>query len=108
MGLTMYAIGGAAIGALSGWLTSLATKCGPRGVWIDALLGATGFLGGFIGTILMPWRENTVTEHVDNGVTVSTTINTYQHPGRVAVIVAVLLALLHEVYRWRQVRNSRA
>lgn len=106
--LILYAIGGMAIGALSGWLTSLVTKCGPGGVWWDALLGSVGFLGGFIGTIYMPWHENTISERLEGGGTVTTTMNTYQHPERIAGAIAVLLPLLYELYRlWRTQSTQR-
>jgi hypothetical protein len=105
--LILYTIGGMAIGAFSGWLTSVLTKCGPRGVWWDALLGAVGFLGGFIGTIFMPWHENTISERLESGATVTTTMNTYQHPERLAVVVAILLPLLYELFRFWRTRTLK-
>ena len=109
--LVLCAIGGMAIGALSGWLISLITKCGTRGIGRDALLGSVGFLVGFIGTIYMPWHQNTITERFGGGSTVTTTVtttmNTYQHPERVAVVIAVLLPLLHELYRFWRTRTAQ-
>jgi hypothetical protein len=29
-------------------------------------------------------------------------MNRYQHPERVAIVIAILLPLLHELYRWRK------
>jgi hypothetical protein len=42
------------------------------------------------------------------GGTVATTMNTYQHPARVAIVVAVLLPLLHELYRFKRGRTELA
>ena len=104
--LVLYAIAGMAIGALSGWLVSLITKCGPKGALRDAFLGSFGFLAGLIGCIFVPWPTNTVVEQLEGGGSVATTMNTYQHPERVAIVVAVLLPLLHEVYRFRRARTK--
>jgi len=94
------------IGALTGWLFSLATKRALQGILKDAFLGALGFLAGFIGCILVPWPRNTVVEHLSGGGTVSTTMDRYQPPERVAVVVAVLLPLLNELYRLRRARSE--
>jgi hypothetical protein len=104
--LIVYAMEGVAMGALCGWLASLALKCGPRGLWRDALLGAFGYLAGLTGCALTPWPENTVTERLSSGVIVSTTMHRYQHPMRIAMIVALLLPLLHELYRFKQARKN--
>jgi H+/Cl- antiporter ClcA len=105
--LVLYAIAGMVIGALGGWLVSLATKCGPRGVRKDSLLGSFGFLAGFIGTIFMPWHENTISKRLEGGILMTSTMNTYQHPERVAVVFALLLPLLHELYRLRRERTRQ-
>lgn len=105
--LIAYAMEGMAIGALCGWLASLTLKCGPRGLWRDALLGAFGYLAGLTGCALMPWPRNTVTERLSSGVIVSTTMHRYQHPMRIAMIVALLLPLLHELYRFKQARKNQ-
>ncbi len=102
--LIVYAVAGLALGALSGWLVFLATECHPKKTRLDALLGLFGFMAGFIGAATMPWHENTITEHLAGGTTVTTTMNSYQHPERVAVILAILVPLLYELYRSRQVR----
>lgn len=85
-----YSIGGAAIGVLSGWLTTLATKSGKPRIWKDALFGALVFLIGLIGTIkitiYMQWPENTTTEHLIGG----------------GVGIAVILPFFHEFYRSSQ------
>jgi hypothetical protein len=105
--LIMYAIGGMAIGALSGRLTSLITRCGPTGIWMDALLGSGGFLAGLVVAVFMPWHENTISEQLEGGTTITTTTNTYQHPQRIAIVMAVLLPLLHELYRFWRMRISK-
>jgi hypothetical protein len=104
--LVLYAIAGMAIGALSGWLISLITKCGPKGVLRDMFLGSFGFLAGFIGCTFMPWPTNTIVEHLEGGGTVVSTMSRYQHPERVAIVMAVLLPLLHELYRFKRVRTT--
>ncbi len=100
----LCALTGMAIGTLSGWLVSFATKCGRQGIIRDAFLGSFGFLAGFLGCISMPWPRNTILEHLEGGGTVATTMNRYQHPYRVATVVAVLLPLLHEMYRLKRTR----
>jgi hypothetical protein len=102
----LWVFAGMVIGALSGWLVSFATKCGQQGIIKDALLGSFGFLVGFIGCISMPWPRNTIVEQLEGGGTVATTLNRYQHPYRVAILVAVLLPLLHEMYRMKRARTK--
>jgi hypothetical protein len=90
-----------AIGILIGWLTYLITKSKPRKLFRWAYLGALGFLIGFFGCVFLPWHENTITYYLDGGTKVTSTMNIYQHPERIAVVVAVLLPLLYELYRSR-------
>lgn len=104
--LVLYAIGGMVIGALSGWLASLITKCGQKAVVRDGFLGSLGFFVGFIGCALIPWPSNTVVERLKGGGTVATTMSRYQHPERVAIVMAVLLPLLHELYRFKCARTK--
>jgi uncharacterized membrane protein YeaQ/YmgE (transglycosylase-associated protein family) len=104
--LLVYALAGMAIGAISGWLGSRITKCGPQGLLRDVFLGSFGYLAGFVGCMLIPWPENTVVEQLKEGGTVHTTMNRYQHPERVAIVIAALLPLLHELYRFRRKRTS--
>jgi uncharacterized membrane protein YeaQ/YmgE (transglycosylase-associated protein family) len=103
--LITYAIVGMAIGILSGWVTSLITKRGRNGVWKNAVLGSFGFLAGFFGCIFVPWPRNTIVERLSGGGSVATTMNTYQHPERIAIVVAILLPLVNEVYRLKRARN---
>jgi hypothetical protein len=106
IGLILYAIAGAAVGAVSGGLASLVTKCGRQGVSKDAFLGALGSLVGFFGCIFMPFPTNTIVERLPGGGSVATTMNMYQHPERVAVVAAVLLPLLYELYRFKRTRTK--
>jgi hypothetical protein len=56
----------------------------------------------------MPWRYNTVTANLTGGGTVATSMNRYQHPERVAVVLAILLPLLNEVFRLRKRKGTHA
>jgi hypothetical protein len=105
--LALNALVGVAIGAVSGSLASLAMKSNSRTVWKDALLGALGFFVGFTGAIYMPWHENTVTERLSGEGTVTTTMGRYQHPEWIAIVFAVALPALHELYQFRRARAHR-
>jgi hypothetical protein len=104
--LIAYAVAGMWIGALSGWLGMWIIKGDSQGLEKDAYLGGFGFLAGFIGCAYMPWPKNTVVEVLKGGITTTTTMNRYQHPARVAVVMAVLLPLLHGVYRYKRTRTG--
>ena len=108
----LYAIGcagiGAGIGAVVGLIVSLITRRGPRAIGWDALLGAVGVVVGLIGTPLMPWHQNTITERLPGGGTSISTENTYQYTERVAFVLVILLPLLFELFRlWRSRTTSR-
>jgi uncharacterized membrane protein YeaQ/YmgE (transglycosylase-associated protein family) len=103
--VVVYAVAGLWIGGLSGWLGRRIMKGDSRGFEVDAFLGAFGFLAAYIGCAYMPWPENTVVESLKGGGYVTTTMNRYQHPSRVAVVMAVLLPLLHEIYRYKLTRR---
>ena len=101
----LYAVIGGVLGILSGWLTALALKS-PRRLKVDAGLGSAGFLlGGFI-SFVMPWHTNTITYELSGGTHVTSTMNNYQHPERVAVVVAIILPILYELYRKRLHANG--
>ena len=106
--LTLYAIVGLAIGELSGWLISLITKCGPTGVWVDAVLGAFGAVVGFLGCAFVPWPRNTVATPLLGGGKVETTMSSYQHPERVAIVMAVVLPLMYEMYRLKRANRNES
>jgi alpha-D-ribose 1-methylphosphonate 5-triphosphate synthase subunit PhnG len=88
---------GIAIGAVIGLLVILVTKRSTL-VMVDALLGAAGFIGGAVLSARVPVRMNTVTRKVGDAI-VSTTTRHYQHPYRAALLLAVLLPILWELYR---------
>jgi len=102
--LVIYAFGGMAIGALTGFVVSLALKLGIRGIIKDGVLGFFGFLLGCIGATFMPWPRNTISYYVD-GTLVTSTMNSYQHPIPVGFVVAVLLPLLHTLYRFKRSKD---
>ncbi len=100
--LIAYALAGMAIGAITGWLISKVTSGDRQKLVADAFLGALGYLAGFIGCIFVPWPENTIVKPLAGGGTVETTMSRYQHPERVAIVVAILFPLLHQLYRWQR------
>jgi len=99
---SVVAITGMVIGAVIGYLAYRITAVSQLRLLKDLLLGAFGYLAGLIGCAFMPWPENTVVENLEGGGTVSTTMSRYQHPHRVAVILAILFPLLYQVYRRRK------
>jgi hypothetical protein len=101
----MATLTGMAIGVVSGRLACLVLRLSWCGALWDASLGAVGFVGGFVGSVLMPWPRNTITYKLGDTV-VSSTMNSYQHPYRVALVLAVLLPVLREFYRWQRSRSN--
>jgi hypothetical protein len=97
-----YTLAGIAIGAVTGWVVSRMTKGRRPGLVKDALLGSFGYVGGIISCALVPWPENTVVEQLPGGGSVATTMSRYQHPQRVAVVLAILFPLLLELYKWKK------
>ncbi len=61
------------------------------------LLGSFGYLAGFFACIFAPWPQNTVVTRLEGGGAVATTMSRYQHPERVAIVIAVLFPLLYEL-----------
>jgi H+/Cl- antiporter ClcA len=90
--LLAYAVAGMAIGAFSGWLASLITKCRPRLVLRGAFLGSFGFLAGFIGCIFMPWPTNTIIEPLEGGGAVTTTMNMSKHVAHIELLLSWLFS----------------
>jgi hypothetical protein len=103
--LVVCALVGMAIGLLTGLLGSLALKINICGIAKDGWLGLIGFLVGYIGASLMPWHQNTITYHLGNTL-VTSTMDTYQHPGRIAVVFAIALPVLHTVHRFKHQSSS--
>jgi MFS family permease len=99
--VSLYAIGGALLGVLSGWITARILKSRHR-LAVDSMLGATAFLlGGFIA-IVIPWHTNTISYQLSGGTNVTSTMDSYQHPERVAVLAAIAIPGLHEILRNRR------
>jgi hypothetical protein len=71
-----------------------------------AMLDTTTLLGQ--GTNMHPMRpvRYTVVDHLEGGGTVATTMSRYQHPERVGIVMAVLLPLLYELYRFKRARTK--
>jgi hypothetical protein len=97
--LAAYTIVGMTIGVIAGWTVSLLAKSARRKVLTDAFLGGFGYLFAWHACIFMPWSRNTITYRLEGGTQVSSTMNRYQHPERVAIIIAVVLPLLYELFR---------
>jgi NADH:ubiquinone oxidoreductase subunit 4 (subunit M) len=104
--LALCALAGMAIGGISGFLTSLFIKTGSQRVLRDALIGSIGFLAGLIGSVYFPWHQNTISYQMKGGTQVTSTTNFYQHPERVAVVIAILLPLSYELNRFRRIRRK--
>ena len=104
----MYWLIGFVMGVAIGYLVTLIARNRPATFLRDGALGSFGFWGGFLLTGLVPWRYNTVTINLTGGGTVATTMNRYQHPERVALLLAIMLPLLNEVFRLRKRKGTRA
>jgi MFS family permease len=105
--LAAYAVAGMVIGVVTGWLVSRLARTSRKRLLKDASLGSSGFLAGFIGCIFMGWARNTITYRFGGQHTeVSSTMNTYQHPERMALAIAILLPLFHGLYRRRKLDSA--
>src|SRR5438270_10489047 len=89
----IYCLIGFVMGVAIGYLITIIARNRPATLLRDGVLGAFGFWGGFLLAALVPWRYNTVTAKLIGGVTVATSRNRYQHPERVALVLAILLPL---------------
>jgi hypothetical protein len=97
-----YALAGAALGVFTGMLAALVLKLRISGITKDCLFGSFGFLLGLVAVAFTPWPENTISYHTDGGTLVSSTMNRYQHPVRVGIVVAIILPLLRTAYRFKR------
>jgi hypothetical protein len=97
---------GMVVGALTGLVASLVlrVKIQFRDIVIDGLLGALSFPLAFECILLIPWR-NTITYRVGTTL-VTSTMNHYQHPDLVAYSAAILLPILHEIRRFRNIKSA--
>lgn len=99
---------GLAVGGVIGMFAAVARKRDLTSAWLDALLGAIGFVGGAVTMALIPWHHTVTTKNV-GGVIVSTTVTHYPNPYRVAFAAAITLPLLLEIFRsWRARRSAAA
>jgi hypothetical protein len=96
---------GICAGAIVAALISVVFKR-PANFVKDAMLGAIGFIGGVAITPHLPWRINTVTRHVGDAI-VTTTSHRFQHPYRIALLLAFLLPIVYELIRMRFGRSAR-
>lgn len=101
----LEAVVGLAVGLLIGILIRLIRKEPLTGIIIDGVLGALGFTGGAIGSLLLPYQENTVTYRMGDAI-VRTTTKRYQHPYQVAFLLAITMPVLWELFRY--FRSKRA
>ena len=105
------AVVGAAVGSFVGLMADRVARRADKPllsyVAIDALLGAIGFVGGAIGIACLPAMQNDTTYHAGGMIIHSASVR-YQDSYRLAFAVAAVLALLHEVIRYRRDRKARA
>ncbi len=106
-GLICCALAGMAVGTLTGLVVSFVFKLNKGHILSDGLIGGTGFVAGFSWAIFMPWHRNTIV-YYDGGGWVESTMNSYQHPERIALAAAVILPLLYELYRFVRPRSKMA
>jgi hypothetical protein len=102
LGYIVIAAVGGIIGTLAGVAFSTVLKIGLRGVTKDAFLGAIGSVASVIGCAIVPWPRNTVSQSLGPGLHLETTLNRFQHPYIAATVVAVILPVVHEVFRHRR------
>ncbi len=104
-------VAGAAAGSLVALVASRMFRRGElpqlAALWvpllIDAVLGAIGFVGGTIGIASLPALKNltqTTTTTQSGGVIIHTITHHYENAYRLALGVAVLLAVVGEVIRY--------
>lgn len=103
--LFLEAVVGLALGSMVGILVRIFRKQPLTGVIVDSALGAVGFVGGAIGALMLPYRENTVTYRV-SGAIVRTTTRRYQHPYQAAFLLSIALPVMWELFRYFRSRHA--
>ena len=101
-----YWLIGFMVGVSLGYSTAVIARNRPATLLRDGVLGAFGFWAGFVITSIVPWHYNTVNRALPSGGTVATSMNSYQHPEWVAVILAILLPLSNELFRLGKRRRT--
>jgi uncharacterized membrane protein YeaQ/YmgE (transglycosylase-associated protein family) len=104
IGVFLFAFAGIAIGALAGWLASLLIRSGPQGVLKNAVLGLFGIFAGFMLVVLFQGRHYHAEYYFENGKAV-TRHSGGQYPELFGVAGAMLLPVLHELYRAKRARS---
>jgi hypothetical protein len=102
--ISLEAVVGLATGGVIGMFAAIARKRALKSAWLNALLGAIGFVGGAVGMALAPWRASTQTKNI-GGMIVSTTVMRYPHPYRVAFALAIVLPMICELIRGARARK---
>jgi hypothetical protein len=82
-----------AIGAFTGWFVCLVMKIRRVALVADGVLGMLGYFAGFIGCVVV-WPKNTMT------------YGTGPNPEWAAIVGAVFLPLLNELYRGKIRRTA--
>lgn len=103
--LILEAVVGASIGFMIGILVRILRKQPLAGVIVDGLLGAVGFVGGVIGSLLVPYQENTVTSRAGDMI-IRTTTRRFQHPYQVAFVLAIFAPVFWEMLRYLRSRRA--
>jgi hypothetical protein len=105
LGLVISAIIGMAIGMVAGYLMTLILNVKIRTLWKDALLGSFGFFAGLIASAIAPWQTTVVTT-IGDRATIQSSVDRYQHPAFAASAGALLLPVLHQLFRRYRMARS--
>lgn len=89
---------GFSVGGVIGMFAAIARNRALSSAWLDALLGAIGFVAGALTMALIPWHHTTTTQN-RGGMIISTTTMHYPNPYRVAFAAAIILPVLCELVR---------
>lgn len=96
--ISIEAVVGICVGAVIGMFAAIARKRPLTTAWLNALLGAIGFVGGAVGSTLAPWRASSHTEN-RGGMIITSTVMRYPHPYRIAFALAIVLPIIVELIR---------